>query len=56
MGHLRTAYAESGDFEQAIKFEKQALRTEGIDANGIEGENRRLKLFEQHKPTHEMPN
>jgi Flp pilus assembly protein TadD len=54
IGTLAAAYAEAGDFESAIKYEKQAINTEGISEDAIKGEQRRLKLFEQQKPTHEI--
>ena len=53
IGTLAAAYAEAGDFEQAIKYEIQAINTDGITAAGIKGEQNRLKLFKEHKPTHE---
>jgi hypothetical protein len=53
IGTLAAAYAEAGDFQQAIKYEKQAMSTEGISADQSSKEAARLKLFEQSKPTHE---
>jgi tetratricopeptide (TPR) repeat protein len=50
IGTLAAAYAESGDFEQAVKYQKQALSMEALtDAERAE-EEMRLKLFKQRKP------
>jgi tetratricopeptide (TPR) repeat protein len=56
IGTLAAAYAEAGDFKQAIKYEKQAISTGGITDKEIENEKNRIKLFEQNKPTHEALN
>ena len=50
---LGVAYAEVGDFEQAIKFEKQALQfPEWADKQG-EGARKRLDLYKARKPYRE---
>ncbi len=56
VGTLAAAYAESGNFEQAIKYEKQAMSMEGISNEQINKEADRLKLFENNEPTHEAYN
>jgi tetratricopeptide (TPR) repeat protein len=55
VGTLAAAYAEAGDFEQAIKYEDQAIATKGIPEEEAKAERRRLELFKQHQPTHEVP-
>ena len=54
---LAAAHAEAGQFEEAIKYEKQALQTIRVaDPYDIERAKRRLKLYEQGKPYREEPN
>jgi tetratricopeptide (TPR) repeat protein len=48
---LAAAYAESGDFDQAIKFQKQSL--EMADASDRKGMEERLQLYQQRKPYRE---
>ena len=52
--HLRTiaaAYAESGDFSQAVKWQKEWLAKSSPEDKGeLELEQQRLKLYEQGKP------
>jgi tetratricopeptide (TPR) repeat protein len=52
---LATAYAETGDFDQAVKFEKQAIeKLTKEDEKRLGDEFRaRLKLFMDKKPYHE---
>jgi tetratricopeptide (TPR) repeat protein len=49
---LAAAYAEEGDFEQAIKYQRQALELGG-SSNGYENIKNHLALYEQHKPYRE---
>jgi len=54
IGTLGAAYAEAGDFEKALVYEKQAIATDGISHRSIDEEKQRMELFQQHKPTREM--
>jgi TonB family protein len=47
---LATAYAEAGDFAQAVRYEKQALNDASIAPKEREKRERRLALFQQRKP------
>lgn len=46
---LAAAYAETGDFEKALKFEQKAMR-KTKDADTIKGMQERLALYQQHRP------
>ena len=46
---LAAAYAEAGDFDNAIKFENEAIR-KTRDADAIKGAQERLALYQQHRP------
>jgi tetratricopeptide (TPR) repeat protein len=48
---LAAAYAEAGDFENAMKFEKKAIR-KARDAEDKKGAQERLTLYQQHHPFH----
>jgi tetratricopeptide (TPR) repeat protein len=50
---LAAAYAETGDFEQAIKYEKQALNDSSLGPRQRGEREKRLALFEQRKPFRE---
>ncbi len=51
---LACAYAEAGDFEKAMKYEKTAIeRTDLDNEDNLDERRERLKLFEQKKPYHE---
>jgi tetratricopeptide (TPR) repeat protein len=51
---LAAAYAETGDFEVAIKYETQALQT-APEGDDVAGARERLQLFQHHKPYREKP-
>lgn len=50
---LAAAYAENGDFDQAIKFQGWVLDLIGPTDNYYAETKKRLKLYEQHKPYRE---
>jgi tetratricopeptide (TPR) repeat protein len=47
---LAVAYAETGDFDQAIKYEKQALTDSSLAPKERQEREKRLALFQQRKP------
>ena len=50
---LAAAYAETGDFDSAIKFENKALQLAASSSKESEGDQHRLSLYEQHQPYRE---
>jgi tetratricopeptide (TPR) repeat protein len=50
---LGAACAEAGDFENAVKYQKQALAMFGATGKNQNDEQQRLDLYEQNKPYHE---
>ena len=46
---LAAAYAETGDFDSAIKFEQKAISKAKKD-DDTKGAQQRLALYQQHKP------
>jgi len=50
---LAAAYAETGDFDQALKYQTQALNTTGVYAFWRKKRQERLELYRQHKPHRE---
>jgi tetratricopeptide (TPR) repeat protein len=50
---LAAAYAESGDFQRAIQFEEQALRTGRLPESEQKAMQERLALYRQSQPYHE---
>jgi tetratricopeptide (TPR) repeat protein len=51
---LAAAYAEAGDYENAVKFEEKAIR-KARDAKVVEDAQKRLALYRQHRPFHLAP-
>jgi len=49
---LAAAYAESGDFEQAVKYQELALN-QNDDQNEQPGMEQRLGLYQRHQPYHQ---
>jgi tetratricopeptide (TPR) repeat protein len=47
---LAAAYAEAGNFDQAVKFEKRSLSDSSISPRQREERERHLNLFQQRKP------
>lgn len=47
---VAAACAETGDFDNAIKYETQALNLKGINATTRKAMQERLELYRQHKP------
>ena len=52
---LAAAYAESGGFEQALKYQKQAMAMPGLNDSERKTMQTRLDLYQQGKPFHEAP-
>jgi hypothetical protein len=50
---LAAAYAELGDFDNAIKYETQAINMKGVYAFKRNRMQKRLELYRQHKPYRE---
>jgi tetratricopeptide (TPR) repeat protein len=50
---LAAAYAEAGDFREAIKWEKQALKS--MPAEDLAESRKALRGYEQHQPYRELP-
>ena len=49
---LAAAYAEAGDFENAVKCENEVLKTVGLALADIAIAKRRLSLYQAHQPYH----
>jgi tetratricopeptide (TPR) repeat protein len=50
IGTLAAAYAEAGNFDQAVKYQKRALSMEGLSEAELAEEERRLGLFQEGTP------
>jgi TonB family protein len=50
---LAVAYAEAGDFDQALKYEKQSLSDSSLAPKEREEREKRVAVFEQRKPFRE---
>jgi len=55
IGTLAAAYAESGDFDQAVKYQRQAMSFGKMTDKERTEMQRRLALFMKHQPDHEPP-
>ena len=47
---LAAAYAESGDFDMAIKYQNQVIELNSADADFQQHAQKRLELYKDHKP------
>jgi tetratricopeptide (TPR) repeat protein len=47
---LAAAYAEAGDFDQAIKYQELALKMAPAESEKVQGAKQRLELYKQRKP------
>src|SRR5207249_1914 len=52
---LAAAYAEAGDFDKAVEYEKKALEDEEFAAANGPGARARLRLYQRKKPFREQP-
>ena len=50
---LATAYAETGDFDRAVKYEEQALNMKSVLSKTRKDLQEHLGLFQEHKPYRE---
>lgn len=50
---LAAAYAEAGDFDAAVKYQKRVLEFTGLAQNSSVIAQQQLRLYEDHKPYHE---
>jgi tetratricopeptide (TPR) repeat protein len=48
--NLAAAYAEIGDFDDAVKYQTQAINMKGVYAFNRKEMQKRLELYRQHKP------
>jgi tetratricopeptide (TPR) repeat protein len=53
LGTLAASYAESGDFDQAVKWEQEAMKLTAPDSDESKGRHERLALYRDNKPYHE---
>jgi tetratricopeptide (TPR) repeat protein len=50
VGTLAAAYAETDDFEQALKYQRIAMNFKDVPTNELAEQQMRLKLYEQYTP------
>jgi serine/threonine-protein kinase len=50
---LAAAYAEAGDFENAVKFQSQAIEPSAASGDQQAGMRKRLELYRKKKPYRE---
>jgi tetratricopeptide (TPR) repeat protein len=50
---LAAAYAQLGNFDEAVKWEQKAIESPDYPPDGLEAARWRLKLYEQKKPFRE---
>lgn len=50
---LAAAFAETGDFDKAVSYEKQAMSMDGVSDNDRKNMQRCLLLYERQQPNHE---
>ena len=55
LGTLAAAYADAGDFKQAVKWETQYGATPGLSQDQTTRSEQRLALYQDGKPYHEEP-
>lgn len=55
VGTLGAAYAEAGNFEAALKYQRQVLTMSGLTANARSEAQHRIELYERHQPFHQEP-
>ena len=53
-GTLAAAYAELGNFDEAVKWEKKAIESPDYPRDALEEARAQLKLYEQRKPFREQ--
>ena len=47
---MGAAYAQTGDFDSAVKYQKQATELYAADAQSASAAQQRLELYRAHKP------
>ena len=53
---LAGAYAEVGNFENAVWYEKQAMDATGTDRRSLADMQRRLSMYQNRQPDHDGQN
>jgi hypothetical protein len=52
---LAAAYAEDGQFDEAVRYQSKALENPGLGAVVRDDFRRRLELYKQRKPYRQSP-